>query len=119
MFERLGRFAARHRWIVIAIWALLVLVALPTLPGLETHLKVGGFTSDHTEGAKAVDELEQSLGLSPSTLVVVYQSDTLAIGSDEFNREVSASLAKMRAVPGVTGVVLPSMDPTLVAPTKK
>lgn len=119
MFERLGRFSCRHRWPIVAVWLLLVLATLPVLPGIEQSLKVGGFTSNHTEGAKAVRQLVQNLGFSPSTMVLVYQSDSLAVDSPAFQRQVTASTARLAELPVVMDVVLPSMDDSLIAPSGK
>ena len=119
MFERLGWFSCRHRWWIIGGWLLLVLAALPVLGGIEQVLKVGGFTSNTTEGARAVQQLESTLGLSPSSMVLVYQSDSLEVGGAEFQRQVNASLENIRALPTVTDVVTPSMDDSLIAPSGK
>ncbi len=119
MFERLGRFSCRHRWWIIGGWLLLVVAALPILGGIEQVLKVGGFTSNTTEGARAVQQLEQNLGLSPSSMVLVYQSDSLSVTSPEFEQQVDASLANLRTLPSVMDVITPSMDDSLVAPSGK
>lgn len=119
MFERLGRFSCRHRWWIIGGWLLLVVAALPILGGIEQVLKVGGFTSNTTEGARAVQQLEQNLGLSPSSMVLVYQSDSLSVTSPEFEQQVDASLANLRTLPSVMDVITPSMDDSLIAPSGK
>ncbi len=119
MFERLGRFSCRHRWWIIGGWLLLVVAALPILGGIEQVLKVGGFTSNTTEGARAVQQLEQNLGLSPSSMVLVYQSHSLSVTSPEFEQQVDASLANLRTLPSVMDVITPSMDDSLIAPSGK
>lgn len=98
---------------------LLVVAALPILGGIEQVLKVGGFTSNTTEGARAVQQLEQNLGLSPSSMVLVYQSDSLSVTSPEFEQQVDASLANLRTLPSVMDVITPSMDDSLIAPSGK
>lgn len=98
---------------------LLVVAALPILGGIEQVLKVGGFTSNTTEGARAVQQLEQNLGLSPSSMVLVYQSHSLSVTSPEFEQQVDASLANLRTLPSVMDVITPSMDDSLIAPSGK
>jgi len=117
MFERIGRFACRHRWWVVAAWVTLVVVALPLLPSIERVVKVGGFSAPHSESERATTQLERTLGLSPSSFVVVYQSETLDPSSAEFNRQVAASLAGVRTLEHVQDIVLPSEDQSLVAPS--
>ncbi|MGC4106073.1 MAG: MMPL family transporter [Thermomicrobiales bacterium] len=117
MFERIGRLACRHRWWIVAAWAILVVVTLPLLPSLERVVKVGGFSASNSESERATAHLESALGLSPSSFVIVYSSETLEVGSAEFNRQVSASLATVRTLDHVEDVVLPSVDESLVAPS--
>src|SRR5680860_533822 len=96
VFERLGRFSSRHRWWVIAIWALLVLAVVPVLPSIHEPFKVGGFSADDAEGARASELLQLELGASPSTLVLIYTSDTRGAASPAFQEQVSASLEQLR-----------------------
>nr|MBA3275679.1 MMPL family transporter [Chloroflexia bacterium] len=116
MFERIGRFSSRYRWWVIAVWTGLVLAALPILSSIEAPLKVGGFSSDQAEGARTTRLLERELDYSPSSLVLIYTSETIAATSDEFQEQVAASIERMRRLPYVEDVILPSLDASLVAP---
>ncbi|MGC4191898.1 MAG: MMPL family transporter [Thermomicrobiales bacterium] len=101
----------------MAIWAAFVLATLPLLPSLERVVKVGGFSAPRSESERATTQLEQTLGLSPSSFVIVYSSDRLAVTSAEFNRQVDASLENVRALAHVEDIVLPSVDESLVAPS--
>jgi RND superfamily putative drug exporter len=115
VFAWLGRFAYRRRWWVIAAWAVLFLVAAPLLPTIEEPLKVGGFSSPATEAARARSLLEDELGLAPSSMVVIYRSERLAATDEAFLRQVEDSLADVRELPNVTGVLLPGEDPHLIS----
>ena len=117
VFERLGSFSSRHRWWVIAIWALLVLAAAPVLPSIHEPFKVGGFGADDSEGARAAELLRRELGASPSTLVLIYTSDTIGASSPVFQDQVSASLEQMRRLPFVEEVILPTVDDSLISPS--
>jgi len=117
VFDRLGRFSSRHRWWVIAAWGVLVLAALPILPSIETPLKVGGFSSEGAEGARTTALLERELDYSPSSLVLIYSSDSIDAGSEDFQDQVAASIEKMRRLPYVEDVILPSLDESLIAPS--
>ncbi|MCD6028858.1 MAG: family transporter [Thermomicrobiales bacterium] len=116
MFALLGRTASRWRWAVVVVWALALLVAVPILPRVPGALTVGGFSSPNTEAARAREVLQRELGFAPSTMLVVYQSDVLAADDPAFQAAIERSLARVRALNGVTDVILPTADPHLIAP---
>jgi len=117
VFDRIGRLSSRFHWWVIAAWGVLVLAALPILPSIEAPLKVGGFSSEAAEGARTTALLERELDYSPSSLVLVYSSDSLDASTGEFQDQVAASIDKMRRLPYVEDVILPSLDESLIAPS--
>ncbi len=115
MFISIGRTACRWRWVVILAWLLVFAVSIPFLLRVEEPLKVGGFSSDKTDAARAAAVLQRDLGFSPSTVVVIFRSDTLVATEPKFQAEVRAALANIPNLPNVTDVVLPSDDPGLVS----
>jgi RND superfamily putative drug exporter len=115
VFRALGRFAYCRRWFIIAAWLILLISALPVLPRVDEPLKVGGFSSPHTEASRARSLLEQELAFSPSQIVVIYTSSRLHAGDPAFLDQIEASLQPMRHFPGVTNVVLPSDDANLIS----
>ena len=115
MFSFFGRMAFRWRWPIVAIWAAALLLALPLLPRLAGALEVGGFSSPHTEAAEARHVLQRELAVAPSTLLVIYQSDTLVATDPAFDEAVARSLRAVRTLPFVTDVLLPSVDPSLIS----
>src|SRR5918998_335624 len=115
MFSFFGRMAYRWRWAILILWGAALLLSLPVLPRVAGSLKVGGFSSPNTEAARAHEVLERELGFAPSTLLVVYQSDRLRADDPEFEAAIDRSLAGVRALPSVTGIILPSADPSLIS----
>lgn len=115
MFACLGRVAYRWRWVILGVWCVLLLLAAPLLPRVSGALKVGGFSSPNTEAAQAREVLQRELGFAPSTLLVIYQSDTLAADDPAFSAAVERSLAQVRSLPGVTEVIVPAADPNLIS----
>ncbi len=115
MFALLGRMAYRWRWAILVVWGVALLLSLPVLPRVAGSLKVGGFSSPNTEAARAREVLERELGFAPSTLLVVYQSDGLTADDPAFQAAIDRSLAGVRALPSVTGIILPSADPSLIS----
>jgi len=104
-FERSGRFVARRRWWVVAVWALLALVALPLAPLAPGTLQPGGFTSDSLEAARARQLLESRIDLPMSALVIVIQSTTDArAGDPAFETAAAAAVAGVATAQHVTGV---------------
>src|ERR671916_1755045 len=104
MFSFLGRMAYRWRWPILIVWSAALLLSLPVLPRVAGSLKVGGFSSPNTEAARAREVLQRELGFAPSTMLVVYQSDSLRADDPAFQAAIARSLARVRKLPGVTEV---------------
>lgn len=115
MFAWLGKAAYRWRWAVLAAWGVALLLVLPVLPRVPGALTVGGFSSPNTEAAQARGVLQRELGFAPSTLLVIYQSERWSAADPAFHGAVERSLSRVRAVPGVTDVILPAADPGLIS----
>lgn len=97
MFYRLGQIAYRFRYIILAIWILLSIVSAPAIRKLPSVLQVGGFSNPDIEAAQARALLEEELpGFSPSTLVVIFESERVhaldPAFSDEANRVIDSIL---------------------------
>ena len=105
MFERLGRWCARHPRPVITLWSLLFLAGLPAFLALPHVLKVGGFSDDRTESARARAELQQRLGYSANDLLVVFTSPTLHPNDPAFIDQVHRALADVPGDPDVKGIL--------------
>lgn len=116
MFRWLGRVTYRWRLPIIGLWALLFLVAIPFLLKVEEPLKVGGFSSDKTEATRARAVLERELAFSPSTLVVIFESDTLLATDPAFAAQSRLALLDILNVPHVVDIVMPEEDASLVSP---
>jgi len=117
MFRRLGRISTHHRYLIIVIWLLIVLTAIPFLLRIEEPLKVGGFSSENSEGARTGALLQSELGFSPSSMVLVYESDLLRADQPEFQDQVTQSLSVVSKLSFVRNVLLPTDDETLISPS--
>lgn len=116
MFYRTGRWAYRHRRLVILLWALAFLAAVPILPRLTDELKVGGFSNPTIEAARARALLEAEIpSFAPSTLVVIYQSDSLVATDPQFSAAAEQSLAGLSALPEFTGVTPFQANPAQIS----
>ncbi|HEX9016287.1 MAG TPA: MMPL family transporter [Chloroflexota bacterium] len=118
MLYSLGRFVYRRRWAVIAAWVTFIVAALPLVPAATSRLQFGGLTSDRMESVRARQLLQRSIGVPPSTLVVLFNSPTLSVDDPEFNRLVSASTAGLAGAPEVAQVVDYLTNPRQISPDR-
>lgn len=118
MFLRFGHYVQRHRWWIIAIWAVALAISVPLAPRLTSTLKSGGFSSDDLEAVQARKLVEQRLGLHANTLVAVFQSQTMTADEPRFQAAVERTLAPLQALPGVVQVIPPAMNPRQVSPDR-
>src|SRR3954470_19094986 len=114
-FDRLGRFAVRRRWWIVAAWAVLVLAALPLGPRAAGALSAGGFILDDLESARAKQLLQDQLGVEPSAFVLAYTSDTLRAGTPEWLAAVRAATKDVATAPHVTRVLSHVLAPRQVS----
>src|SRR5512135_2362794 len=104
-FERLGRWSARHRRLVIAAWALLLLGAAPLAFQTSGALRSGGFIRSDLESARAKALLETEIHVPQAAVVVVFHSDTLRAGDPAFEAPAAAAIADVPGAPYVTGLL--------------
>jgi putative drug exporter of the RND superfamily len=121
MLERLGRFAARRHWAVIAVW-LVIAVVLVVAAG-----RWGGKTNDNfsipgTGSSQALDLLEQNApGLGNASVNVVYQASNGAITDAGNEAAVQQAITALKAVPNVANVsnpFQPLLPPTVTPQTE-
>ena len=115
-FDRLGRFAVRRRWWIVAAWAVVLLVALPLAPQAPGALSAGGFILDDLESARAKQLLRDELGTEPSAFVLVYTSDTLTAGTPAWLAAVQTATRDVPSAPHVTRILSHTLSPRQVSP---
>lgn len=115
MFGFIGRSMYRWRYLVIAIWSLGFLAAVPFIPQLASALNVGGFSSERTEAAAARAIVARELGSSASTMLVIYSAEELLATSPDYVMAVERSLANVRRLPAVEDIVLPTISAGMVS----
>jgi putative drug exporter of the RND superfamily len=119
LFHRLGLAAARHRYIVIAAWVALLVVAVPFAPQLPGALKSGGFTLNDLEASRARHELAE-LNVPPSAMVIVLQSETNArAGDPAFESAAASAVSRVSHAQHVTGVLSHVLSPRQVSADRK
>jgi RND superfamily putative drug exporter len=106
----------RRRRAVIAVWAIVLLAAIPFAPRASAALRAGGFSLDDLDSARARRVLETELGLAPSAIVVVLHSDTLTAGSPAFEVAAATAVRDLAGAPHVTGIASHVVAPAQVSP---
>ena len=114
-FDRLGRFAVRRRWWIVAAWAALIVLAIPFAPRAPGALSAGGFILDDLESARAKQVLQRELGVEPSAFVLLYTSDTLTVGTPAWLAAVDAATRDVASAPHVTRILSHALAPSQVA----
>ncbi|HEX3302427.1 MAG TPA: MMPL family transporter, partial [Thermomicrobiales bacterium] len=108
IFRVLGAAMYRHRFLVVSLWAIAFLISIPMLLRVEEPLKVGGFSSDRTEAARARLTVERELSGSASQLVVIFKSTDQPIATPDEQQRIAAAIEPFRGHAHVIDVVLPS-----------
>ncbi|MEN2737845.1 MMPL family transporter [Microbacterium sp. X-17] len=106
LLYRLGRFAARRRWLVIGIWVVLVIGASLAAGGLGGTLQ-STFAIPGTQAQTALDSLQQRFpqlgGASAQVVFVAPQGSGIASDAAVIGKACEG----IAAVPQVTGVTCP------------
>ena len=72
MFNALGALVVRRKYIVVAVWAVIILAALPFAPSAQEFLKPGGFSNESFPSVKARKVLQERLELSTLSIDFVF-----------------------------------------------
>ena len=115
-YYRLGRWIHGHRWLVLGLWAVALMVALPAAPSASRTLSPGGFSTSRLEATRATQSIQAALGENPSALLVIFSSPTLATNDPAYYDAVDASLRDLRALPLVSRVTTHRDNPRQAAP---
>ncbi|HZU77672.1 MAG TPA: MMPL family transporter, partial [Dehalococcoidia bacterium] len=115
MFYRLGLAVVRLRWLVVAVWAVAVLAALPFAPRAPEALSPGGFTSDSMESQQAVNALSAGLHTTFTNVQIIFSSDRLTADDPTFVQQATLAVEGLRSWNEVTGIVPFTANPTAVS----
>jgi RND superfamily putative drug exporter len=104
MLESLGRRIYRRRYATLAVWAVIVLAALPFAPQAPDRLKPGGFTNGDLPSVVARDVLRERLQVSTISIEMLFGSEDLNAFDPVFAAAVERSVAPLRERPDVLTV---------------
>ena len=106
MFVRWGSFVYRFRRPLVLLPFLLALAAAPFATRASGELTSGGWIDPSAESTRVSDRLAAEFGSGRSSIVVLYSAPAgTDAGGLAFQSAITASLARIRSDPRVTGVV--------------
>ncbi len=116
-FHRLGVFVYRFRWPILLLWGALLIASAFFAPELSGRLKGGGFEGSNSEAERVQDLMSEEFGVSPATLIVVFDGGDLSARGEEFRSAQERALAEVREMPEVRYVstYADSQDPRFIS----
>ena len=117
MLYNWGRLMVRLRWWVIGLWVAVLLASLPIAPRAASALK-SGFGEVETESRVALKLLDEKLGVTESSITLVFASDALHALDPTYVESVERAIAPVRALPHVDSILTyyDGGDSTMVSP---
>ncbi|GAA1890654.1 MMPL family transporter [Asanoa iriomotensis] len=117
MFAWWGRAVVRFRWLVLAAAAALVVVGAAWGTGVFGALTGGGFDDPKAESSQFRERTMAELGNRDIDVLVLYSAESAAVDDPGFRDPVTATLAKIRALPEVASVTsfYDTQSPALVS----
>ena len=83
---------------------MLVIASVFFAPDLSGRLKGGGFEGSNSEAERVRDLMSEEFGVSPATLIVVFEGNGLSARGEEFQRAQKEALEGVRRMPEVRDV---------------
>ena len=100
-FQLLGLLTYRFRWAILVVWAALVIASVFFAPELSGRLKGGGFEGSNSEAERVQNLMSDEFGVSPATLIVVFEGENLSARGETFRSAEEAALEEVRRMPEV------------------
>jgi putative drug exporter of the RND superfamily len=117
-FGRLSTFVVQRRWVVLAVWVLILVAAGAVFaPRATTVVKGGGFSVPGSDSVVGAQILERDLKMSPdNAVIVVYRSRGHVVTDPVFRRAVTHSVQRITRLSGIASAVdyFQLRDPSLV-----
>lgn len=119
MFYHLGKVVTRYRWLIVGLWMVAAIVALPFAPQANQVLHSGGFVSADAESQRAIDLLVQKIHLNPTIVQVIYTSQRYTADEPQFTQQVQQSLSGLRSWSEVAQIVTFADNPRQISLDRK
>ena len=105
IYSILGKIATRYRWLMVGLWMVVTIVALPFAPQAGDILHSGGYTSPDAQSEHATDVLAQKLKTPKTTVQVIFTSKRYSVDDLQFAKQMQQALTKLKGWSEVTHVV--------------
>ena len=115
MLSALARSIHRRRWLVLAVWAVLLAGAIPLAFNAEERLKPGGFTSESFPSIQAWDIFQERLNITPVTLELLLRHPELKAYDSEFLSVSQSVISLFEEFPEVTRITSHINNPVRVS----
>ena len=99
-----GHFVYRFRWILLALWLVLLGVSVPFALKLPAILSGGGYSFSGSESVHVSNDLINKLRFPPSSITIVLQSATTSVSDPSYQQELQGILGKLRAFHNVSSI---------------
>ena len=101
MFVALGRFTFRHRWLIAAFYALLVLPMVYLSTGLFERLRGGGFEDRSSESFQVYTDLEREINVGGADVLALYTAPSGTVDDIEAYSAALEAITRVEKDPGV------------------
>lgn len=117
MLIAIGAFVVRHKYIVVAAWAVIILAALPFAPRAQEFLKPGGFSNESFPSVKARKVLQERLELSTLSVEFVFSHPEWSPFDQRFSDAVEGAVSGLVEYEEVAYVITHLDDPQRASST--
>ena len=119
MFYHLGKIATRYRWLIVGLWMVAAVIALPFAPQASQVLQSGGFTSPDAESQLAINTLVTKLHLNLNVVQVIFTGQRYTAYDPRFVQETQQALAKVQNWPEVSQIISFTENPRQISLDRK
>jgi RND superfamily putative drug exporter len=117
MLTALGTLVVRRKYVVVAVWAVIILAALPFAPRAQEFLKPGGFSNESFPSVKARKVLQQRLDLSTLSIDFVFSHPEWSTFDPRFSDAVLNAVDGLDKYTEISYVVTHLDDPQRASST--
>jgi len=118
-FYNFGKKIYRFRFAIIILWIILSIFCFSFFINLANPFNETGFKDPSSESAKTDIYINQKLGISLSSFIVLYTSDKWLATNIKFQDEMRASLKKLKNFPIKSQIIYPDKNNKQISTDKK
>ena len=106
--EKAARFSAKHPWMVVGVWVLIIVAAMA---GASLHKSNSGVAiNTKTESGRAAQQIKDARGAEPATETIVVSSATNTADSADFKNHVEDLTRRVRTLNGTVAQAVSYYD---------